>query len=71
MFEPRDMWSKLKEKGEKILSGAGWTQREPTSHGIQEKEKSSTGQHEHVQVHTPRFIFSEASLSMLVEWFSA
>ncbi|TKY69157.1 hypothetical protein E2542_SST05425 [Spatholobus suberectus] len=77
MFEPRDMWTKLKEKGETIFSRAGWSpfHREPRQ-GIQEKEKSSTGlpvvAGQHVQVHTPtRLVCSEASVSMLVECFSA
>ncbi|KAG4906221.1 hypothetical protein AAZX31_20G007800 [Glycine max] len=75
MFEPRDMWTKLKEKGETIFSNAGWIHREP-SQGIQGKEKSSPGLavvagQQHVQVHTPRMMYSEASVSMLVECFSA
>ncbi|KAL9324821.1 hypothetical protein ACSQ67_005466 [Phaseolus vulgaris] len=73
MFEPRDMWSKLKEKGETILSGAS---RNP-SKGILEKEKSSStglpvvASSQHMQVQTPRFMCSEASLSMLVDCISA
>jgi len=73
MSEARDMWTKLKEKGETIFSRAGWS---PSSR-IQEKEKtSSTGlpvvaSTQHMQVHTPRFVCSEASLSMLVDCFSA
>ncbi|KAG5022901.1 hypothetical protein AAZX31_07G152300 [Glycine max] len=77
MFEPSNMWTKLKEKSETIFSSAGWnpSHLEP-SQGIQEKEKSSTGLavvagQQHMQVHTPRLMYSEASVSMLVECFSA
>ncbi|CAJ1932825.1 unnamed protein product [Sphenostylis stenocarpa] len=78
MFEPRDMWTKLKEKSDTILSRAGWNPsiREPSFQGIHEKEKSSsTGlpvvASQNVQVHTPRLMYSEASLFMLVECLSA
>ncbi|QCD89388.1 hypothetical protein DEO72_LG4g332 [Vigna unguiculata] len=79
MFEPRDMWTKLKEKGETIFSGAGRnpSSREPGFHGIQEKEKSSStglpmvSSRQRMQVHTPWLTCSEASLSMLVDCFSA
>ncbi|KAI4295592.1 hypothetical protein L6164_035621 [Bauhinia variegata] len=41
----------------------------------QEKEKSSTGLAvrfgQLMQIHKPNFLYSEASISMLVEWFSA
>ncbi|KAL2347863.1 hypothetical protein Fmac_001863 [Flemingia macrophylla] len=71
MFEPRDMWTKLKEKGETIFSRAGWsTFRQEPSQGnhIEEKEKRLTGLSvQHVQAHTPRFMCSEASVSMLVQ----
>lgn len=80
MFEPRDMWTKLKEKGETIFSGGGgWkpSSLEHNLHGIKEKEKSSStglpmvASSQRKEVDRPWLMCSEASLSMLVDCFSA
>ncbi|KAK7348972.1 hypothetical protein VNO80_23773 [Phaseolus coccineus] len=78
MFEPRDMWTKLKEKGETIFSRASRNpSSEPSFQGIREKEKSSStglpmvSSSQHMQVQTLRLMCTEASLSMLVDCFSA
>ncbi|KAK7308552.1 hypothetical protein VNO77_42166 [Canavalia gladiata] len=73
MSELRDMWTKLKEKGNIIFSRSGSNpiHHESSHQGIQQKEKSSTVVGQHSQVLMPRLMYSEASVSMLVECFNA
>ncbi|ESW03894.1 hypothetical protein PHAVU_011G050200 [Phaseolus vulgaris] len=71
-----DIWtrelSKLKEKDETIHSAAS-IQHE-SAQSFQEKDLISSGLAElaakHMQVNKPRLLFSEASLSMLLQCFS-
>ncbi|CAL0329201.1 unnamed protein product [Lupinus luteus] len=67
-----DIWtrelSKLKEKGQSPI-------QHETSQGVQEKENISTrlavAVDKLIKFNKPRLLYSEASLSMLVECFSA
>lgn len=74
-----DMWttelSKLKEKeGQTIPSGGSSPIQHETSRGSQEKDNGSTrlavAVGKFMQFHKPMVLYSEASVSMLVEWFS-